>query len=273
MPLLATDTNDLEVISLWLTDKSKTTRITYTSTVNQFLEFVNRPLPQLTLADINLWVQRLNLTYKDYTVNNKIITLKSLLTFCYKVGYLDSDLGIILKAKCLDTSVNSKCLSASEVRQLIKGTTNIRDGVLLIIIFSLGLRVSEAVQLKWTDFKNNKVTIRGKGNKTRVLTVPPDVPLLLESLPHDYEYVFTNIYHNPLSRSAVFSIVKVAAKNAGLDEHISPHWLRHSHATLALKNGCDIYLLKESLGHRKITTTEKYLKNNPNTSSSDFIDF
>jgi integrase/recombinase XerD len=142
MPLLATNTNDLEVISLWLTNKSKTTRITYTSTVNQFLEFVNRPLPELTLSDLNLWVQRINLTYKDYTVNNKIITIKSLLNFCYKVGYLDSDLSIILKAKCLDTSVNSKCLSAEEVRQLIKGTTNIRDGVLLILIFSLGLRVA-----------------------------------------------------------------------------------------------------------------------------------
>lgn len=271
--LLADTATDYEVIAIWLESKAKTSQITYRSTIKAFMEFVNKPLTELTLEDINLWLRRLKLTYKPATINNKTVTIKGFFTFCYKVGYLDKDLGIILKAKPIPENLNEKCLDVGDVRSLINATSKLRDKVLLTTIFSLGLRVSEATALKWTDLKDNKLTVLGKGNKTRVLVVSPQLLQLLHQLPKNHYFIFPNRFGTRLSRQAVLKIIKNAAITAGINPKVSCHWLRHSHATAALKNGCDIYLLKESLGHSNISTTQKYLSNNPEEGSSLFVDF
>jgi len=66
-------------------------------------------------------------------------------------------------------------------------------------------------------------------------------------------------------------IVQAAAKRAGLEVHVSPHWLRHSHATHALERGAPIHLVAATLGHASVATTGKYLHARPTDSSARYL--
>ncbi|NJL52200.1 MAG: tyrosine-type recombinase/integrase [Hydrococcus sp. SU_1_0] len=83
------------------------------------------------------------------------------------------------------------------------------------------------------------------------------------------KYIFTgkNPYA-PLSRSNIFRLVKELAVSVGLPDTISPHFLRHSHASHSLKNGASLRLVQQTLGHSNIATTEKYLHISPDECSS-----
>ena len=69
----------------------------------------------------------------------------------------------------------------------------------------------------------------------------------------------------------VFRIVQAAARRAGIEGRVSPHWMRHAHATHALENGAPITLVKETLGHKSIETTAKYTHVRPNASSGQYL--
>ncbi len=71
--LLTSASTDREVINLWLGRKSHTTQISYGAIIRQFLEFVDKPLVDVTLDDLELWLRRLRLTYKPATIQNKIL--------------------------------------------------------------------------------------------------------------------------------------------------------------------------------------------------------
>ncbi len=87
--LLTSAKTDREVINLWLGRKSRTTQISYRAIIRQFLEFVDKPLVDVTLDDLELWLRRLRLTYKPATIQNKILVVKSLFSFCVEVDYLE----------------------------------------------------------------------------------------------------------------------------------------------------------------------------------------
>lgn len=74
-----------------------------------------------------------------------------------------------------------------------------------------------------------------------------------------------------LDPSWVYRIVQKAAKRAGITKKVSPHWLRHAHASHSLERGAPIHLLKETLGHASVATTSKYLHARPDTSSSLYL--
>jgi integrase/recombinase XerD len=83
--------------------------------------------------------------------------------------------------------------------------------------------------------------------------------------------VFVSRKGGHLCRSMVFHIVKDAAKKAGLEVNVSPHWLRHSHASHSLDNGAPIHLVQKTLGHSTVAITEKYLHAKPTDSSSLYL--
>jgi site-specific recombinase XerD len=75
----------------------------------------------------------------------------------------------------------------------------------------------------------------------------------------------------PLTDSGIWRIVKQAAQRAGIEVPVSPHWLRHAHASHALDRGAPIHLVQVTLGHASITTTGRYLHARPKESSSKFL--
>ena len=273
--------SDREIILLWLGDKSATTRVSYNSTVTKFIEFVAKPLSDVKLEDLQLWERGLKARFKDTTVANKVLVIKSLFSFCVRVGYLTLNVGSFLKTPKAKETIAERILDVDSVKGLIKyGVKNQRDRLMLSLMYGCGLRVSEVISLTWNDLRphgdGGKCTVFGKGSKTRVVIIPSWLWVKLkefEKFNRVNQWVFVSRNENQMERSVVHRMIKRACKRAGVDERASSHWLRHSHASHSLEAGCNLRLLQQSLGHASVTTTERYLHISPDAGSSMFIDF
>ncbi|MGL5938786.1 MAG: tyrosine-type recombinase/integrase [Waterburya sp.] len=273
------------LVYIWLGDKSRTTQVSYSSIVTGFRAFINKPLAQVQIEDLQLWHRRLELTDSPSTVANKIRAIKSLFSYGVKVGYLEINVGSYIKCPRVKEKLAQRILSEADCLKLIEATKNEgdrpnmlyaeRNRALLCLMYGCGLRVSEVCSLTWGDLQptdnGGKCTVLGKGGKTRVVLIPARVWELLMRLPKLIEAVFVSRTGKPLERTMVFRIVKDCAKRSGVSEKASCHWLRHSHASHAINAGCNLRLLQQSLGHSKLETTERYLHINPNSGSSQFI--
>jgi len=156
-------------------------------------------------------------------------------------------------------------LSRQEVKILLVQPVNTKHRLILSLMYGAGLRVSEAVKLKAADFDfaNKIIWVRdGKGGKDRQTLLPQGLGEDLRQHlmgKSGMEYVFTgqNAGTHLTSRSAE-SLFKKALATAGIKKAASCHSLRHSFATHLLENGTDIRYIQELLGHRSLTTTQRY---------------
>ena len=145
-----------------------------------------------------------------------------------------------------------------------------RDRAILEFLYATGVRVSELVELRITsvDLEEGFATVFGKGAKERL--VPVGGPALrsleryLREVRPDLDRgsgagrVFLNARGAPLRRESVWSLVKSAARRAGLTRKVSPHTLRHTFATHLVEGGADLAAVQELLGHADISTTQIY---------------
>jgi integrase/recombinase XerD len=271
--------NDSQMVKLWLNTKAASSQQTYSSAVNQFLAWVNKPLREVMLEDVQSWVQALSKFYKPNTVKVKLNSVKSLLGFAQKVGYLQFNVGAATKAPKAKQTLANRILSEGEVLKLIDAAQPGRDKTMLKLIYATGIRVSEAIGLTWSDLsaKGNggQATIYGKGSSTRVVLIPAKLwseVMALQAITSDKsDAVFQSRTGKHLDRVRVHRIVKAAAQRAGIDAKASSHWLRHSHATHAIERDCPLHLLQQSMGHSSIAVTGVYLHSRPDQGSSQFL--
>jgi integrase/recombinase XerD len=146
----------------------------------------------------------------------------------------------------------------------------LRDRALLELLYACGLRVSETIALRGPQVNLGAgfVTVVGKGGKERVVPlgrharaaleayVARERPLLLRGKASPF--VFVGPRGNPLTRQAVWKLVRRRALAAGLGRRVSPHALRHSFATHLLSGGADLRIVQTLLGHADIATTQIY---------------
>lgn len=163
-----------------------------------------------------------------------------------------------------------RCLTEEEVGRMlslpVEKPEDVRDGAMLELFYSCGLRLSELAGLRLSalHLAESEIRVKGKGSKTRL------VPLgrkAIEALRAWLEIrtgiqtrastVFLSRRGLPLCRESVWRIVKKRARQAGLMK-VSPHSLRHSFATHLLDHGADLRSVQEMLGHSSITTTQIY---------------
>ena len=149
------------------------------------------------------------------------------------------------------------------------GWTGLRDRAILEILYGCGLRVSEACGLLISHvyLTEGFVRVVGKGNKERLVPLGEMAAdafrAYLDTRPQAAEPAFDDIAFlnkngRPLSRVAIFNLVKNQALIAGVNKEISPHTFRHSFATHLIENGADLRVVQEMLGHESILTTEIY---------------
>jgi integrase/recombinase XerD len=267
--------NDNDVTLLWFDGKTNTTIRTYSYSLKQFFNFSQCPLTQVKLDTLIAFKQHLmTLNYAVATVNNKLMAIKSLLTFAHKIGYLNFNVGTVVKSLKNHDNITEKILMSDEIKALISHAKNSRDGLLIKLLANTGLRISEAINLKWNDIKLNKICVFGKGGKTRYISIKEDLLNELLTLKNNFcDYVFHSNRLTPLKRENVHTMLKDVAKRANLSDKVSAHWLRHSTASHALNNGASLNQVKELLGHGSINTTARYLHTLNGTTASDFIDF
>lgn len=146
-----------------------------------------------------------------------------------------------------------------------------RDRAMVETLYGCGLRVSELCGLRISDIHAAERFIRvvGKGDKERLVPIAPHtLDRIAEYRDHERVHLpvaaragdalFLNARGGPLSRVAVFNLVKALAVKAGIHKGISPHTFRHSFATHLVEGGADLRAVQEMLGHASITTTEIY---------------
>lgn len=146
-----------------------------------------------------------------------------------------------------------------------------RNKAILETLYSCGLRVSELVNLKYSDLYLDEGFIRviGKGNKERLVpvsnSVAKEIQLYEKSTrnhlnikPGNEHFVFLNRRGAQLTRVMIFTIIKELADIAQIKKNISPHTFRHSFATHLIEGGANLRAIQEMLGHESITTTEIY---------------
>jgi integrase/recombinase XerD len=226
-----------------------------------------------------LWLESFQLRGKSQnTINNKLAAIKSLFSFGVKTGYLFANPASMIKTIKAKDALNERILQAEEVKSLINVADLERDRSILILLYILGLRISELVGLNWSDFQPTEeaiaVTIFGKGHKTRTLLITRTLWSELKQLPRSdkTEAVFLSRFGNRLDRHAIHRLIKKAVEKAGINPHTSAHWLRHAHACHSLNNGAGIDLLMKSLGHSSLAVTSRYLHVQPSECTSKFID-
>jgi len=145
-----------------------------------------------------------------------------------------------------------------------------RDRAILETLYATGIRVSELVALRIVDVDADEgiCTVFGKGSKERIVPVGRTALLVLDRYLREVRpklesgegkgAVFLSHRGRPLSRVAIWNLVKEAAEEAGIEKDVSPHTLRHSFATHLLEGGADLAAVQELLGHADISTTQIY---------------
>lgn len=271
-----------QLLNLWLHGKSQRTQDYYRLYAQQFLEFVGKPLHLVTLAEVQGFA--MSLADKKLALSTQrtiMAAVKSLISFGNKSEILPRNVGALVELpEALDT-LNERLLSELEVQTMIILEKNPRNRAILRLLYIGGLRVSELCSLKWKHLQvrgdSGQVTVIGKGFKTRSVLLPKSLWTELMQLrgdSGDNDPIFrsrksSNDSH--LTRERVHQIVKAAAKRAGINEKVSPHWLRHAHASHALERGAKIHLVAETLGHSSVAVTGRYLHARPTESSSLYL--
>ena len=271
------DTTDEKLVELWLHGKSRHTQRAYRADAERFLSFVARPLRAVTLADLQAYAD--SLSGAPATRIRALSAVKSLLTFGQRTGFLVLNVGAAVKLPPRKDTLAERILDEAEVHTLLAREPGHRNRVLLRLLYRAGLRVSEIAGLSWRDLHarddGGQITVFGKGGKTRTVLLPADVWRDLVSLRGDASLddpVFRSRRGRHLDPSAVFRIVRHAAERAELEAQgkVSPHWLRHAHATHALERGAPIHLVQATLGHASVATTGRYLHARPTDSSARY---
>jgi integrase/recombinase XerD len=273
--------NDSALVELWLGAKvSPHTRRAYRAEITRLCVALPKPLVRITLADLQAYAEsRSQASLKPASQNRALTAIKSLLSFGHETGYLPFNVGAVVKLRLDADRLNQRILEESEVSRLIDRTPPGRDQVLLRLLYTSGIRVSELAQLKWCDLQpraeGGQITVFGKRGKTRAILLKPrtwaQLIALRGSVDDAAAPVFRSRKGGHLDVSQIRRIVYAAAARAGLPQKVSPHWLRHAHATHALDRSAPIHLVQATLGHASVSTTGRYLHARPTDSSSLYL--
>lgn len=156
-------------------------------------------------------------------------------------------------------------LSQDEVQRMFTACENLKHKVILAMLYSCGLRVSELINLKWCNIDRSRMIINiiaGKGNKDRqVMLSAPLIPLLEKYFKqyHPREYVLNGQTELQYTARSVCEVVKQLAAKAGINKRVYTHLMRYNCFTHMVENGVDINLIQKLAGHNSVKTTNVYL--------------
>ncbi len=252
---------------------SENTIDSYRNNLNRFEEFLNgKSIKKVTKEEILAYLKS-NENMAEKSRAHYLTVLKNFYEFLSTEEIIKENPCENIKAPKI-TKKLPEFLTYEEVEKLLdiklKTPFDYRNKAMLELLYATGLRVSELVnlQLNQIDFENDLLQILGKGKKERIspfsdiankymkIYIETYRNLLLKK--KDSDYVFINNFGNKISRQGFFKNLKMIAKKQGIKKEISPHTLRHSYATHMLKNGADLRIIQELLGHSDIGTTEIY---------------
>lgn len=244
-----------------LKNYSDNTISSYSFDITQFLE------SEINYKELSKYLRFLNEKgYSKTSINRKITSVNSFLTWCQKNSYVNQLEIKKVKSLKLDKKLPS-VLTANYINKLLDELPSstdkeLRDKAILEIMYSSGLRVSEVSDLSLEDVKSNKsVKVIGKGRKERVLPITKRslnaintyIQHSRKNLANDksQDYLFLGVRGGKLSDREIRRIVSLRVGTF-------PHSIRHTFATHLLEGGADLRIVQEMLGHKDPSTTQIY---------------
>lgn len=249
----------------------------YESDLKLFFDWIkskNIKTEDITKEDIIAYLEYMNKVYSRFSVLRKITAIRVFYLYCFKEKEIKKNPAENLE-KMKKGSYLPEVLTMEEIKRIISSYSNEpndrRDRLILKLIVATGGRVSEILGLKMEDLDSERyeyIKVKGKGSKTRIIPVYDEIA---EELKFYVDYVRKDIVNDfdkdkkedypvfgKISRMLFWRSVKTHAKNAGIEKNVYPHIFRHSIATEMLRNGANLRVVQEMLGHRNISTTEIY---------------
>ena len=246
----------------------------YQSDLLHFMEWsvqaLKIPAKLTTSQDINKYIKYLfDQDFKSSSVNRKISSIKAYFIFLKKKKYIDviptEDIPIPKQNKNLPNSMSEKDVETLLSCINSKKDIEIRDRAMVELLYATGVRVSELINIKFSniDMNRNVVRVLGKGSKERLIPFGEQAHdsiakyLLIRGKSQSKELFLSN-RGKILSRVSFWNRVKVYLIRCNLKSNISPHTLRHAFATHLLNRGADLRSVQMLLGHSDLSTTQIY---------------
>ena len=238
---------------------SERTQENYLCSVGTFLKYFEKEVEPKAIPtqSIKGWL----LTFATInTRNHKLCAIKS---------FYEITVGMPLKLDKIPFSKKNKqlpiVLAVDEIQRMFDVCENKKHKVILALLYSCSLRVSELINLKWSHIDKSRMIInivQAKGNKDRQVALNDILIKLLYEYHSEYkskEYVLNGQNSLQYSDRSVGEVVKQLAVKSGITKDVYTHLIRHTSATHMVENGTDINLIQKWLGHSNVKTTNIYL--------------
>lgn len=277
---------DLQLIELWLADRPATTVRAYRSALAGYLDVTGEvPIRRQTLVDVQKFASSLegSPAYRA----RQLAAIASLWAFGCKIGYLRFNAMAVVRRPKPVADRGARILTVADVNRLVYGEPDLRDRALLRTMYVAAPRVAELVALDLADVQTSDrgefLRFVGKGGKERYVRIPTSLYADLIKLrsrfavddretPLFFSRRWEGGKRQRLSARRVDEIVRAAGRRAQLHAEISPHWLRHAHASHAMDHGCPLHVLQSTLGHSSMQTTSIYAHARPDDSSALYLE-
>lgn len=255
----------------------------YMNDLNKYAEFLKKDILMSTTEDLEKYLKHIN-DLQSTTVAHKITSIKSYFNYNIKRGVVRHNPANKVSRPKLVKHL-PEYLTEEEVNKLldveVKSPYDFRNKTILELLYSSGIRISELVNIKTSNYDSEECLIRimGKGSKERIVPLGDYAIGIMNDYMNNYrplinkkhiDYVFINNRGDKISRQFIFKVIKKEALKKGIKKDISPHTLRHTFATHLLKNGADLRIIQELLGHENISTTQIYTHVTNNKLKSDY---
>ena len=251
---------------------SNNTVMSYSNDLNDLYLFFNEDIIKVTYKDLVKYINSLS-NLNARSIAHHISVINSFYTYLVNNEYIKDNPSENIKSPKLPKKLPTY-LTIEEINKLLDiqllTPYDYRNKAMLELLYATGLRISELINLEFSniDIDNSVLRVMGKGNKERLVPFNDSASKYLKLYIEYYrneilngkysDYLFISNAKKPITRQGFFKIIKAECKRANITKDVSPHVLRHSFATHLLSNGADIRVIQELLGHSNIVTTEIY---------------
>jgi len=250
------------------------TKRAYKGDIEDFIKFVQERAHET--VDHNTIRAYIVATYKGLkksSLSRKISAIKVFFKFMKRKGYIDQNTALIVKSPKIEKHL-PKFYTIDEMFHFLDflpkdGWLNIRNRAIFELMYSTGMRASEALTMNVEDLHMDGmwVKVKGKGGKERILPfgdkAKEAIEAYLEAMKKVGKYspkgaLFLNFHGERLAYRGLLAIMKKHQLHAQLFKNLALHGVRHSFATHMLDSGADLRSIQELLGHSKLSTTQRY---------------
>ena len=194
------------------------------------------------------------------TINDRISQFLTFISYCKDKGST-VDIRTKLIPHVTEQPPRRVCYTREEVETVLLNCSSDMQWLFIKIAFDTGMRINELTNLSVSQIHGNRINFIGKGTKAREVYITDETRIRLEEYIQRNritDRVWLNYWRYPMCKDTIRNIMREAFVRCGHDDFY-PHALRHSFGSDIQRRGADIFVIKEMMGHEKISTTQKYL--------------